>query len=60
MKAIIVIACLLIAYALSWAICVGAMYLICFCFSWKFSILPATGIWIILCLLKATWPGQKK
>lgn len=45
-------------YALSWAICVGLMYLICLCFSWEFSFLIATGIWLILCFLKALFPSK--
>ncbi len=40
-------------YAFSWAITVGVTYLICLCFSWQFSLLVATGIWLILCLVKA-------
>lgn len=61
MKKLVVIALiLLVCYALSWAICTGAIWLICRCFSWNFSILPATGIWLILCLLKAVWSGERK
>lgn len=46
--ALIFIACL----ALSWAICCGMMYLICLFLPFEFSIKNATGIWLILLLLK--------
>lgn len=42
---------IVIGYALSWGITVGILYLIFMCFSWKFDLLIATGIWLILCLL---------
>lgn len=41
-----------VGYALSWAFCVGIMKLITMCFSWPFSLPVATGIWLILCLMK--------
>lgn len=43
---------ILVGYVLSWAIIVGILYLICLCFSWKFSLLVATGVWLIMCLVK--------
>ena len=39
-----------ICYAISWAITVGLIKLICFCFGIAFSLKVATGIWIILCM----------
>lgn len=59
-KAIAVIALLAFLYALSWAICVGIMCLICLCFSWKFSLILATGIWLIMCLIKGIFPNVSK
>jgi hypothetical protein len=38
--------------ALSWLISVGIVWLICLCFSLKFSLLVATGVWIIWWALK--------
>lgn len=57
----IIISILIVAgiYALSWAICVGIMYLISLCFSWEFDILIATGIWLILCFIKLLFPTEK-
>lgn len=44
---------LIIAAAISWAITIGLVYLICLCFSWQFNLLVATGIWLVLILLKS-------
>lgn len=53
MRRILVLAmAMTVGYALSWAFCVGLMKLITMCFSWPFSLPVATGIWLILCLLK--------
>ena len=50
---------LIIGYGLSWAVSVGLMYLICLCFSWNFSLLITTGIWLVLCFLKLIFTGKK-
>lgn len=42
----------IIAYAISWLATCGIIKLITLCFGWTFSWLIATGIWLILCLLK--------
>ena len=39
-------------YALSWGVTIGIIKLIAMCFSVGFSLPVATGIWLILCLLK--------
>lgn len=53
MRKILVLAvAMAVGYALSWAFCVGIMKLITMCFSWPLSLPVATGIWLILCLLK--------
>ena len=39
------------ALALSWGVTIGIIYLICLCFSWEFSLVGATGIWLIGCLI---------
>ena len=58
MTALLVILLFIVGYALSWAITTGMIYLICLCFSLEFSILTATGIWLVLCLLY--WFFKKK
>lgn len=61
MKRIIFAAAVIaLLYVISWAICTGLIYLICLCFSWKFSILAATGIWLVICLIKGAFSSGKK
>lgn len=47
-----------VGYGISWGITIGLIYLICLCFSWKFNLLIATGIWLILCLIKLVFPSK--
>lgn len=59
MKELLIVALLLIGlYALSWALTIGAIYLICLCFSWEFNLLIATGIWLIILILKGIVGGR--
>lgn len=51
-KIIIAIAVIAFLHAISWAICTGLIYLICLCFQWEFHALCATGIWLVVCLIK--------
>ena len=37
---------------MSWAICVGMFWLFALCFSIKFSLKTATGVWLVLLLVK--------
>ena len=55
MKALITAVVLVGGFALSWGVCVGAVKLITLCFNWDFSLLVATGIWLVLCLLDKTF-----
>lgn len=48
----------IIAYAISWLATCGLIKLITLCFGWTFSWLIATGIWLILCLLKLFLSGK--
>lgn len=45
--------------AISWAITSGIIYLITLCFGWTFSWVIATGIWLVMFLLKSVF-GNKK
>ena len=58
MKIIWFIIGVIIALALSWAITAGLIYLICLCFSWQFNLLVATGIWLIMIILKSVFGGK--
>ena len=51
---------LVIAYALSWGVTVGIIKLITICFGWEFSLLVATGVWLILLLIKWAVGGKKE
>ena len=52
MGIIIGILLLAIGYAISWILTCGIIKLITICFGLTFSWAIATGIWLILCLLK--------
>lgn len=59
MKELLILTFLLIGlYALDWAFTIGAIYLICLCFSWEFNLLIATGIWFIMEILKGIFSGR--
>ena len=61
MKRVIIVAALIaLLYALSWAICVGIIWLICRCFSWQFSLSAVTVVWLIICLIKGAMSSGKK
>jgi len=47
----LVIVLLILCVGLSWVICIGLIKLITMCFGLTFSLLTATGIWLILVLL---------
>ncbi len=51
-KILVAVLALVIGYAISWGITVGVIKLITMCFSIGFSLPVATGIWLVLCLLK--------
>lgn len=45
-------------YFLSWILTCGVIKLITVCFGWKFKWLIATGIWLIMCVIRSIF--QKK
>ena len=53
--ALMAILLLAICYAISWLITCGIIKLITICFGLTFSWAIATGIWLILCLLKSVF-----
>ena len=38
--------------AISWGFTIGIIALICLCFGWQFNLLIATGIWLVIILLR--------
>lgn len=57
---LLVILIIAIAYFISWAVTVGIIYLICLCFGIEFKLLIATGIWLIVCILKSIFKNETK
>ena len=51
-KGVVCALTIVFGYALNWAVTVGIIKLITMCFSIGFSLPMATGIWLIMCLLK--------
>lgn len=49
---VILILILLAALIASWVLTCGIIFLICLCFGWAFDFAIATGIWLIILLLK--------
>lgn len=47
-------------YAVSWIITCGVIKLITLCFGWTFSWPIATGIWLIICLIKLIFGQSNK
>lgn len=52
-KVVRFIAIIALCYAISWIVTCGIIKLITICFGMKFKWSIATGIWLILCLLKS-------
>ena len=44
---------IIFVYALSWIVTCGLIKLVTLCFGWAFSWAIATGIWIVLVILKS-------
>ena len=51
--ALVVIGILALAYGLSWIVTCGIIKLITMCFGWAFKWSIATGIWLIICILRS-------
>ena len=58
--ALISIALLIRFGAISWLITCGIFYLITLCFSLEFSWLTATGVWLVMILLKSIFNTTNK
>ena len=51
--AAVVILLLAVCYGISWIVTCGIIKPITMCFGWEFSWAVATGIWLIICILKS-------
>lgn len=52
-KILVVILFLVVAYGLSWIVTCGIIKLITLCFGLTFKWSVATGIWLMICILKS-------
>lgn len=50
--AVVVILLLAVCYGISWIVTCGIIKLITMCFGWEFSWSVATGIWLIILILR--------
>lgn len=57
--AMVAIVTAILLYAFSWGITVGLIKLITICFGIKFKLAYATGIWLIICLIKILFNKSK-
>lgn len=46
--------------AISWAIVCGMVYLISLCFGFTYSWAIATGVWLVMILIKSLLPSKKE
>lgn len=51
--AVVAILLLAVCCGISWIVTCGIIKLITMCFGWEFSWSIATGIWLIICILKS-------
>lgn len=51
--AVVVILIVAVCYGISWIVTCGIIKLIIMCFGLEFSLAVATGIWLIICILKS-------
>lgn len=51
---------IILVLTLSWAITIGLVKLICICFSLDFSLKIATGVWLVLCLIRPVFSSEKR
>ena len=56
----VIVAIIFVAiFALSWGVTIGIIKLITMCFNWKFSLLGATGVWLIIILFRGIFQQNK-
>ena len=56
--AVFVVILLILAYGASWIITCGIIKLITLCFGLEFNWLIATGVWLVMCLLKSIFKSN--
>lgn len=50
---------LILAFGASWIITCGLIALICLCFGWTFNWAIATGLWVVILLLRSIFSSKE-
>ena len=58
MKTILYLVILLLMLFVSWGATVGIIYLITLCFNLHFNLVTATGIWLLMFLIKSLFSNK--
>ncbi len=57
-KVLVVLLVMIASLGISWLVTVGIIKLITICFGWPFSLLTATGIWLIMMLARGVFKSK--
>ena len=57
-KVLVVLLVMIASLGISWLVTVGIIKLITICFGWPFSLLTATGIWLIMMLAREVFKSK--
>lgn len=57
-KVLVVLLVMIASLGISWLVTVGIIKLITICFGWPFSLLTATGIWLIIMLARGVFKSK--
>ena len=57
-KVLVVLLVMIASLGVSWLVTVGIIQLIAICFGWPFSLLTATGIWLIMLLARGVFKSK--
>ena len=50
---------LILVFGLSWIITCGMIALVCLCFGWTFNWAIATGLWIVILILRSIFSSKE-
>ena len=53
-----IVAIIVLLYGISWIATCGIIKLITMCFGWTFKWSVATGIWLVICILKSVFKSN--
>lgn len=58
MSCLIVLILTALVLGLEWGVTCGILYLITLCFGWEFKLITATGIWLIIVILRSIFKNN--